>query len=265
MPFKIDTATILHIVFAVGLAISLTLGAISWARTTALVLPLPTWVPAIATLISPITVLTLIANRVLSARSANETPRNDRWSTVSGILNQIQTVISTIVATVALMYLFPDGILSCNLEQQWQAFFHSKNSNAIRSIQDELQCCGLRSIHDRAWPFKDQSHGDNACELQLGYQRSCLVPWRQYQQNTSWMVFAAAIFVFVAKIAIIQLSGRRTSWMSAQSANRRPDYQRISQPGVQDEGDDENGVHEEARRILLPQSNSEGRNNWDVD
>lgn len=49
-------------------------------------------------------------------------------------MNQVQTVISTIAATVALAYLFPDRILSCNLEQQWQGFFQLKNAHAIRSI-----------------------------------------------------------------------------------------------------------------------------------
>ncbi|PYI36379.1 hypothetical protein BP00DRAFT_432393 [Aspergillus indologenus CBS 114.80] len=265
MPFKIDTTTLLYIVLVVGGAISLILGALSWARTAALLLPLPTWVPATATLISPITVLTLIATRVCSQQSNYTTPRSYWWSTVSGILNQIQTIISTIVATVALAYIFPDSILSCNLDQQWQAFFQSKNSHAIRSIQDEFRCCGLRSLHDRAWPFKDRNHGDNACELQLGYQRSCFAPWRERQQSTSWMVFAAAILVFAAKIALIRLSGRRTSWMSRQAASRRPDYQRISHPAVQDEEDTQNGAHGEAQRTFLPQSTPEYRNDWEVD
>ncbi|EKV05819.1 hypothetical protein PDIG_80160 [Penicillium digitatum PHI26] len=173
---------------------------ISWSRATALFLPLPTWVPAVATLLSPITVLTLIATQILSARVNNETARNYRWTTISSILDQVQTVISIIVATVALVYLFPDRILSCNLNEQWQEFFQSKNSQAIRSIQDEFRCCGLRSLHDRAWPFKDRNHGENACELQLGYRRSCSAPWREHQQLTSWMVFAAVVFVFAAKV-----------------------------------------------------------------
>ena len=115
----------------------------------------------------------------------------------------MQTIMSTIADTVALAYLFPDRILSCNLEQQWQGFFQLKNAHAIRSIQDEFRCCGLRSLHDRAWPFKDRTHGDNACELQLGYQRSCFAPWREQQQNTSWMIFAAVSFVFAAKVGLL--------------------------------------------------------------
>lgn len=168
-----------------------------------MLLPLPAWVPAIATLIYPITELTLILARFLTTRSNDETIYNRRWNTISSIISQVQTVISTIAATVALAYLFPDRILSCHLEQKWQGFFHSKNSKAIRSIQDEFRCCGLRSLHDRAWPFKDRDHGDNACELQLGYRRSCFAPWRKQQQMTSWMVFASVIFVFAVKVGLL--------------------------------------------------------------
>ena len=155
------------------------------------------------TLIPPITALILIATRFFAPPLRNQTLRSCRWNTIFNTLNQMQTIMSTIAATVALAYLFPDRILSCNLEQQWQGFFQLKNAHAIRSIQDEFRCCGLRSLHDRAWPFKDRTHGDNACELQLGYQRSCFAPWREQQQNTSWMIFAAVIFVFVAKVGLL--------------------------------------------------------------
>ncbi|KAJ5383159.1 hypothetical protein N7517_001070 [Penicillium concentricum] len=265
MSFKADISTLFYILFIVGGAISLVLGAISWARTSALHLPLPTWVPAVATVVPPTTLLTLVAQQIFSTRLNNETARNRRWNTTLDILNQAQTVISTIVATAALAYLFPDTTLSCNLNQKWQELFQSKNSDVIRSIQDKLRCCGLRSVHDRAWPFKDRNHGDNACELQLGYQRSCFTRWREHQQRTSWMVFAAAVFVLAAKIAFVRLSGHRTSWMGAESASRRTEYQRISHPVMQGEGDNENDIDEEARRILLPQSNTEHRNHWEVD
>lgn len=70
--------------------------------------------------------------------------------------------------------------------------------------QDTNQCCGLRSVHDRAWPFKDRDHGDNACEMQLGYHRSCLTPWRVQQQNVSWMIFAAAALIWATKVSHIR-------------------------------------------------------------
>ncbi|KGO70398.1 hypothetical protein PITC_015110 [Penicillium italicum] len=79
------------------------------------------------------------------------------------------------------------------------------------------------------------------------------------------MVFAAAVFVFAVKIAYIRLFSHRPSWMSTQSAIRGADYQRISHPAVHAEGDNENGLHGEAQRTFLPQSNTEFGNDWDVD
>lgn len=118
--------------------------------------------------------------------------------------------------------------------------------------------------------------------------RSCFTPWREHQQRTSWMAFAAAVFVFAAEmsllhiatvrflvswlifrnsvqIAFVRLSAHGMSWMSAESPSRRADYRRISHPVAQDEGDNENGIHKEMRRTLIPESNAENRNDWKVD
>jgi hypothetical protein len=115
-------------------------------------------------------------------------------------VDQLLTILPAVIATIALSYLSPGEILTCRLEEQWKSYFQSKNVRAIRAIQDGLQCCGFRSIHDRAWPFKDATHGDNACELQFGYGRSCLVPWREQEENATWMVFTAAVLAFVLKV-----------------------------------------------------------------
>ncbi|CAG8214578.1 unnamed protein product [Penicillium olsonii] len=222
------------------------------------------WLPAMATLVTPTTLMTLMLMRFFSTRLSNGSAHKYQWSKVSDIVNQVQTVVLTIVATAALGQLFPNRILSCQLEQQWQAYFRSKNAHAVRSIQDEFRCCGLRSLHDRAWPFKDQNHGDNACELQLAYQRSCLAPWGEHQQSTAWMIFAAAVLGFVAKIALVQLSAYQASWLSTQSASRGPGFWRISHQAVQQEGDVD-GADEGPRGALLPHSNINCRNDWQED
>jgi hypothetical protein len=63
-----------------------------------------------------------------------------------------------------------------------------------------LHCCGLRSLHDRAWPFKDRDHGDNTCEVQIGYKRSCFSPWKEQQQLTSSMVVVAALLSWLCRV-----------------------------------------------------------------
>lgn len=119
-------------------------------------------------------------------------------------MEQFLTIVPAVIATLALTYIYPNRIVTCSLEQQWQSYFHTRDSRAIRTIQDGLQCCGLRSTHDRAWPFKDSTHGDNACELQFGYQRSCLGTWEETEQSVAWMVFTAAVLAFIVKVFYFQ-------------------------------------------------------------
>lgn len=104
------------------------------------------------------------------------------------------------MATIVLSRVIPDSILRCHIDHQWQAYFQAKNAGAIRMIQDKLHCCGLRSLHDRAWPFKDRDHGDNTCELQMGYERSCFSPWREQQQVVSSMIVAAVLLSWLCRV-----------------------------------------------------------------
>lgn len=231
------------------------------------------------TLLSPLTAAALAVSNTTNRNAANA--RTTIWNRIASIADQIHSILLSAIASVALAYLFPDNILACHLEQQWQAFFQSKNAHAIRTIQDSNQCCGLRSVHDRAWPFKDREHGDNACELQLGYHRSCLAPWRAQQQNVSWMIFAAAALIWAikvhydsalhdgmsysnyAQIGYVQFGGGRPSWMSIVSSRNKGGYRRITQPELRDEeeeGDNNTERATGANGVFLPQS---GPNVWE--
>ncbi|KAL4990811.1 hypothetical protein BDW68DRAFT_153397 [Aspergillus falconensis] len=262
MPFECNSSLALYALLLLASAISLGLGALSWARTTDLYLPFPTWVPATTTLLIPLTLLILASFRILSS-NASQTNRA-RFTQPAHLLSHIHTILLTTLGTLALSHLFPSQILSCHFESQWQSFFQQKNAPAIRTIQDRFQCCGLRSIHDRAWPFMDRTHGANACELQMGYRQACIGPWSGSQKGVSWMVFAAVVGGLLVKIAFVQLSARRANWMSTrfQANGRNP--QRLSGPGLE-EGNDNGDNEGEARRTLLPHSRSGQDNVWDVD
>ncbi|KAL4869023.1 hypothetical protein BDV12DRAFT_168481 [Aspergillus spectabilis] len=261
MPFNYGAVSAVYAVLLLASALSLILGMLSWTRTAGFFLPLPSWVPILATLLPPLTLIVLAITRVIF-EAASRT--SNRWTHTFQIVNHLHTILLTVIATVALSYLFPETALSCQLEQQWQAFFQLKNSHAIRAIQNRFQCCGFRSIHDRAWPFKDRNHGDNACELQLGYQRSCFGPWREMQQGTSWMVFAAVLCVLVAKAGFARFSNRRASWMDTRFLADRRDPQRISDAGLEAANSDA-GQDGETRRTLLSHSRHGQENVWDVD
>ncbi|KAF7622362.1 hypothetical protein AFLA_008901 [Aspergillus flavus NRRL3357] len=122
----------------------------------------------------------------------------------------------------------------CQLNNQWQSYYHNKDSRAIRAIQDSLHCCGFRSVKDRAWPFKDRTHDDDACVEQIGYARACLGPWEQEDKGAAWMVLWAAVLILVVKIASSQLN-RSPGWMGRANTNR---FIRISGAEDQEEGEE---------------------------
>ncbi|KAL4909235.1 hypothetical protein BDW74DRAFT_174435 [Aspergillus multicolor] len=264
MPLKCDSTSAIYALVLLASVISLVLGALSWARTTALHLPFPTWIPATTTLVTPLALITILTYRFLITNTPQTQTNRFQLPILAPFLSHIHTILLTTLATLALSYLSPAEILSCHLETQWQTFFAQKDAHAIRSIQDRFQCCGLRSIHDRAWPFKDRTHRDNACELQLGYRRACFAPWTASQRSVSWMAFAAVLGGLIVKIAFAQLSARRASWMESrfQANGRNP--QRLAGPALE-EGDGDAGDEGEARRTMLPHSRSGQENVWDVD
>lgn len=121
---------------------------------------------------------------------------------LSSLLNELLVPLQTAIAVLAITYLTRGQTLSCQLGEQWQSYFHNKDERAIRAIQDSFECCGFRSTRDRAWPFNDANHGDDACIARFGYQQSCINSWEDAQVNTATMVLAAAIFSWFMKVTM---------------------------------------------------------------
>ncbi|KAB8220337.1 hypothetical protein BDV33DRAFT_231090 [Aspergillus novoparasiticus] len=188
--------------------ISIILGAIAWARTTTLYLPLPISLSATTIILPILSPILLFLARFLSNQSttgANTPTFRNRF--ITSVISYLLTILPSGLATLALTYLFAPDLLVCQLNNQWQSYYHNKDSRAIRAIQDSLHCCGFRSVKDRAWPFKDRTHGDDACVRQIGYDRACLGPWEQEDKSAAWMVFWAAVLVLVVKVCSIYTFG----------------------------------------------------------
>ncbi|KAL4957017.1 hypothetical protein BDW69DRAFT_181031 [Aspergillus filifer] len=255
MPIKCNSSTASYGLALLVASISLLLGALSWSQTRSLYLPLPTWIPAIATILASLTLILLITLPMFANTISRPQTSAINFTTLLQLLSHFHTILHSIIATLALAYLYPHSILSYTLEQQWQSFFVTKNSAAIQSIQDRYQCCGLRSIHDRAWPFKDKTHGDNACELQFGYNKPCIQQWASGQRRISWMVFVAVVGGLVVKVKFTQVSVRGASWLNSQFAHTGRERQHISGPELENgEVNGHVGNEGDARRTLLPQS-----------
>jgi hypothetical protein len=114
-------------------------------------------------------------------------------------------IYETAIATLALTHIAPPGDLTCGLDRQWARLFSSKNAQAIRSIQDRHQCCGLHSVVDRAWPFPDRSHTASSCVEAFDRQRSCLGGWRRDEQIAGGLMLFVAVSVFLLKVRRIPM------------------------------------------------------------
>lgn len=170
-------------------------------RIRAFSLPIST-VTATATIILPvITAVSLRGAQRLSIRANGSNARakmSFSWSAITVFVLLI--IYETAIATLALTHMAPPSELICGLERQWGALFSTKNADAIQRIQEQLQCCGFRSVQDRAWPFPDRSHTARACVETFGRNTSCLGGWRQMEQVTGGLILLIAVVTLLLKV-----------------------------------------------------------------
>jgi hypothetical protein len=107
-----------------------------------------------------------------------------------------QLIYETIVATLASTYILPPASLACGLDTRWQKLFSGKDENAIKAIQDALQCCGFHNPRDRAWPFGHPS----TCGEVFGRNEGCLGEWRKAEQVDAGLFVLVAVVVFAIKV-----------------------------------------------------------------
>src|SRR5690606_10030576 len=68
------------------------------------------------------------------------------------IILLILALYSGIVLTLLAVHASPAFPLTCQFSGRWQAFWRNKDMR-IEHIQDELNCCGFRTVRDMAYPF----------------------------------------------------------------------------------------------------------------
>jgi hypothetical protein len=111
-----------------------------------------------------------------------------------------QLIYETIVATLSLTSVVPN----CRLEEQWARLYSNKEGDAIRRIQDRLNCCGFNSAVDRAWPFPhgrpEDGYGQDQCKRMFGRDTPCSGSWRQAEQINAGLFFTVAVTILVLKV-----------------------------------------------------------------
>ena len=159
----------------------------AWARSTYFSLPLPMAVPAISAF-HPVasSIVIPLATRMFNSRYRNAV-------LLSGTVSYILTLIPVVLLTLALIYSVPSRLLSCSLESQWDHLFRTKNADAVRAIQGSLHCCGLNSMHDRAWPFPSKGVDATECERTQGWKVRCLDGWTEQETWVAGLVAGASV------------------------------------------------------------------------
>jgi hypothetical protein len=126
------------------------------------------------------------------------------------VLQTIQALAATILATILLERAVPSQTLDCLLENQWERRFRAHDAGSIRQVQDSLDCCGFNSVKDRAFPFAH--NGPSTCAETFGRSLPCRGPWRAAMQGTSGAEFTVAIVVGLMQVSQCRHGG--FTWIS---------------------------------------------------
>ena len=161
---------------------------IAWAKIVHLALALPLALPILSTVLAICgPVFTLFMVRVSASA------RKNAISFLAPYIHYLLPLLPFTLLILSLVYGIPSELSSCSLESQWSHLFRIK-SVQIQTIEQSLRCCGLNSLHDRAWPFPGQGVDARACERTLGYTTRCVNPWQRQQQAAAGLVALASIF-----------------------------------------------------------------------
>ncbi len=126
------------------------------------------------------------------------------------VANFIILIYSSVVITLLGTHAAPPSELDCGLQRQWQDLFRHKDSSAIRTIQDQYNCCGLANSRDMAWPFPDRSHQADACEISFGRTNGCLGPWMAEEQHVAGLLMGAVGLVIIWAVRKVQSKSKKT-------------------------------------------------------
>ncbi|KAH6716097.1 hypothetical protein BKA61DRAFT_672375 [Leptodontidium sp. MPI-SDFR-AT-0119] len=180
-------------------------------------LPIPQALALLTVVLPFITGISAQRTYGLVRRSANNEPYQLTIPLIAVI--GFQLMYETIIATLALTHMIPPAALLCGLESKWKSWWSAHDANAgeaIRTIQDALNCCGFNTVRDRSWPFTEPA----TCAKTFGRTQSCAAPWRRSEQIHAGLLLLVAVSVFIIKV--LSLISLLTSTTFSQSRWARP-------------------------------------------
>ncbi|KZL83573.1 tetraspanin tsp3 [Colletotrichum incanum] len=127
------------------------------------------------------------------------------------IIQTLQGILTTALAVLFLQSALPGDDLNCALSTSWQRMFSSKDESSIRRIQDSLDCCGLNSVKDRAWPFT----GNVQCAERFSRDTPCVGPWREATVTNSAIDLGIVLAVGVLQVLTLLFMQSASNWRHA--------------------------------------------------
>ncbi|KAF5241382.1 hypothetical protein FANTH_9125 [Fusarium anthophilum] len=112
------------------------------------------------------------------------------------IVQVLQALITTILATLLLERVVPSEMMGCMLEKKWMDMFRAHDARSIRRIQDAFDC------------------SPSSCAETYGRRTPCREPWSGALQTLSLLDFSVVLGVGLIQILGLLLAKKDSSWLS---------------------------------------------------
>lgn len=165
-------------------------------HSTTLSLPLSPVISILATLLPIVGFLNAYIHPTLLHSAHVSANRLQQLAPV--VLQTLQALVTTILATLLLEAVVPSPASDCVLEHDWMHMFRRHDAQAIRRVQDVLDCCGFNSVRDRAYPFGNGA--PSTCAETYGRGNACRGPWTSALQSSAGIDFAVVMGVGLLQV-----------------------------------------------------------------
>jgi len=123
---------------------------------------------------------------------------------------------------------------TCVLETHWHHLFRTKNEDALKRIQDALDCCGLKTVLHEPWPFPPVSL--ETCSKRYNRSTACEVPWITAGREVWGGMIGVATASIVIKALILILLRSQGGWLGQAKVGNSHTIQRAITGSGRDTG-----------------------------
>ncbi|KAF3211226.1 hypothetical protein TWF192_006886 [Orbilia oligospora] len=200
------------------------LGVYAWFTAWRYRLPF-TVLPILTAILGPADLLTTYRSLgIATSRKASKRP----LSAFPLAINLALLILPSVLIALAAPNL--SGASKCQLKDTWQAWYSAHDKDAIKGVQDALQCCGFGKVTEMPFPFykgpKVPGKGHppevptNTCSIALGRDVPCAPVWEGELKLAAGLVVAATAITLLVKFAffiiILARPGFAERWFSKQ-------------------------------------------------